>query len=45
MFKISSRIVYAFIAAVHVAACFEINHITISVVLAVSYTVLAIKGK
>jgi hypothetical protein len=45
MFKISSRIVYAVIAAIHVAACFEINHITVSLILAASYTVLAIKGK
>jgi hypothetical protein len=45
MIKISSRIVYAFIAAIHVTACFEINHITISIILAASYTLLAIKGK
>lgn len=45
MFKVNSRLVYAFIAAVHVAACFEIGHVAISVLLAISYLMLAVQIK
>jgi hypothetical protein len=45
MFKISSRLVHAFIAAVHVAACFEIGEPMTSILLAISHIILAMQFK
>ena len=45
MIKVNPRLVYAFIAVVHVAACFWTHSVTLSMLLAVSYIILAIASK